>query len=89
MADSELTKPPTGAKTGTKRPKSKLGCFGAIYVAGFLFTTLWYAITLFDGTCDARSLRGRCLDGSIFEILIYALIWPLHWLFELLEALGV
>jgi hypothetical protein len=91
VTDPELTK--NSEDAGPPNPQggtggSKLGCFSAIYGAGVLFTIVWYSIAMFDG-CDARTLRGRCVDFSIFEILVYALIWPLHWLFELLEALGV
>ena len=67
---------------------STLGCIGLIYVIGFVATATWYAITLFDGDCDARTLRGRCVDDSMIDIFVYSLIWPLHWLFEILEALG-
>ena len=73
----------------TKNPKSTgsshFGCLSALYGAGVLFTIVWYSIAMFDG-CAARTLRGRCVDDSMFEILIYALIWPLHWLFELIDA---
>lgn len=59
-----------------------------VYVVGFLFTTTWYVVRGFQG-CEARTLFGRCLDfGLMVEAGFYALIWPLHWLLELVEALA-
>lgn len=70
-----------------RRGGSALGCIGLVYVVGFLFTAAWYAIILFDG-CDARTLRGRCVDESMIDVLVYSLIWPLHWVLELIDVLA-
>lgn len=71
-------------KTGS----GKLGLFGGIYVAGFLATTSYYVISGFTG-CEARTLTGRCFDfGLMIEALIFSLIWPLHWLLEIVEAIA-
>ena len=75
-------------QSAKRKGSSRLGCVGLIYVIGFVATAAWYAVTLFDGDCDARSLRGRCIDESMIDIFVYSLIWPLHWLFEVLEAIG-
>jgi len=34
-------------------------------------------------------MAGRCFDFGLFiEALIFALIWPLHWLLEIIEAVA-
>ncbi len=82
-----MSAPTLTKKGGRRRGGSGWGCLSGIYGAGLLFTIVWYAVATFDG-CDARTLRGRCIDFDMFEILVYALIWPLHWLLELIEAVA-
>ncbi|MCZ6863453.1 MAG: hypothetical protein O7I42_24865 [Alphaproteobacteria bacterium] len=62
--------------------------FGGVYVVGFLATTSYYVISGFTG-CKARTLTGSCFDFELFiEALIFSLIWPLHWLLEIIEAIA-
>lgn len=61
---------------------------GGVYVVGLVVTTSYYVISGFTG-CEARTLSGRCIDfGLMIEAGFYALIWPLHWLLEIIEAIA-
>ncbi|MHA1538201.1 MAG: hypothetical protein ACTSUD_11650 [Alphaproteobacteria bacterium] len=72
----------------TKPGSGGLGLLGLIYVVGFLATTGYYVISGFTG-CKARTLAGRCLDLELMiEALVFSLIWPLHWLLEIIEAVA-
>jgi len=73
----------------TQRKGPGLGAsLGIVYVVGFLATASYYVNSGFSG-CPARTLRGSCFDFGLFiEALIFALIWPLHWLLELIEAIA-
>lgn len=77
-----------GGSPGGRRKRGSLAWLGAIYVIGFLATVTWYVVTGFTG-CEARTVRGRCFDFELFvEGLVYGLIWPLHWVLELIEAIS-
>ena len=72
-----------------RKPGSGKGAIlGTVYVIGLLATAGYYVISGFTG-CEARTLTGRCFDFELMiEALIFALIWPLHWLLEIIEAIA-
>ncbi len=69
---------------GTSKARGgKLGCFGIVYLIGFFATLIYYLVANWS-TCQGRF---HCDAGSFFEMLLYPLIWPLHWLLEAIEAI--
>lgn len=76
------------SKKNQKKGPSLGQLLGIVYVIGFLATAGYYVISGFSG-CPAHTLRGSCFDFGLFiEALIFALIWPLHRLLEIVEALA-
>ena len=72
----------------SKSSSGKLGLFGGIYVVGLVVPASYYVISGFTG-CEARTLTGRCFDFELMvEALVFSLIWPLHWLLEIIEAIA-
>ena len=72
----------------SKSSSGKLGIFGGIYVVGLVVTASYYVISGFTG-CEARTMTGRCFDFELMvEALVFSLIWPLHWLLEIIEAIA-
>lgn len=83
MTEVEVGEP----KTGNPGP-GKGAILGGVYVVGFIATAGFYVISGFTG-CEARTLTGRCFDFELMiEALIFGLIWPLHWLLEIIEAIA-
>jgi len=80
-------------KANSERKPRKLGSgkgaiLGTVYVIGLLATAGYYVISGFTG-CEARTLTGRCFGFELMiEALVFALIWPLHWLLEIIEAIA-
>jgi len=76
------------SKNDAKKGPSLGQFLGISYVVGFLVTAGYYVISGFSG-CPARTVRGSCFDFELFiEALVFSLIWPLHWLLEIVEALA-
>ncbi len=71
-----------------KRASNKAAILGGVYVVGLVLTASYYVISGFTG-CEARSLTGRCFDFELMiEALVFSLIWPLHWLLEIIDAIA-
>lgn len=82
-----MTKEENNQRKPGKAGPGKGAILGTLYVVGLVATAGYYVISGFSG-CEARTLTGRCLDfGLMIEALFYALIWPLHWLLEIIEAI--
>ena len=77
MADPNKEKPRRG---GWKGPAM------AVYTLGFLATAIYYVVANMT-KCPLGTFRCNAFDAFI-EGLIYGLIWPLHWLLEVVEAIA-
>lgn len=77
-----MTEPTTNNRA--KRPWK--GTILFVYTIGFLATAIYYVVANMT-KCPLGTFRCNAVDAFI-EGLVFGLIWPLHWVLEIVETIA-